>query len=183
MPSICATRRSRPESSAVSHFRSRALDSATKMPRSRRLRHARPRRRRHVALRKPHCVGISRGDVEQHEVHRTFAKPILPRRVLPTRQRQFVASNIAHPRPPDFHLTGMKGDLAPRAPPQIATAPFASRMAGSAGIRCVLVHHLAERRDPHGQAKDRNSRRLLRRPCPQVQGPAPKQPEAKRSQS
>src|SRR5262249_27719320 len=51
------------------------------------------------------------------------------------------------------HLTGMKGDLAPRTPPPIATAPFASRVAWSAGIRCVLVHHLAERRDPRGQAK------------------------------
>jgi hypothetical protein len=28
--------------------------------------------------------------------------------VLPTRQRQLVASNIAHPRPLDFHLTGME---------------------------------------------------------------------------
>src|SRR5262249_33586973 len=89
------------------------------------------RRRRHVALRKPHRASeFPRGDVEQHQVHRPFAKPVLPRRVLPTRQRLLVASNIAHPRPLAFHLTGMKGDLAPRTPPPIATAPFAARVRG-----------------------------------------------------
>src|SRR6516164_2173341 len=153
MPSICRTRRSSFERSAPNHSRSRALDSATKC-----------RDAADFDTPDPAGAGTSpsgsrtapefpRGDVEQHEVHRPFAKPVLPRRVLPTRQRQLMASNIAHPRPLDFHLTGLEGDLPPRAPPPIATAPFASRMAWSAGIRCVLVHHLAERCDPRGQAK------------------------------
>src|SRR6516165_10272711 len=154
MPSICTTRRSKPESSAVSHSRSRALDSATKC-------------RDAADFDTPDPAGAGTSPSGSRTARRNFrvetlssmrfiapfAKPVLPRRVLPTRQRQLVASNIAHPRPLDFHLTGMKGDLAPRAPPPIATASFASRMAWSAGIRCVLVHHLAERRDPRGQAK------------------------------
>src|SRR5271155_1161802 len=70
------------------HARSRQRHE---VPRSRRLRHAGPCRRRNIPLGKPHrAAEFPRRDVDQHQVHRPLAEPVLRDRTVPARKRQFL---------------------------------------------------------------------------------------------
>src|SRR5580704_5858253 len=105
------------------HARSRQRHE---VPRSRRLRHSGPRRRRNIALGKPHRTAeFPRRDVDQHQVHRPLAEPVLRDRTVPARKRQLLPSKVAHARPLDCYLAGMKSKLASGSAPAVSTPSLA----------------------------------------------------------
>src|SRR6202163_1755391 len=118
------------------HARSRQRHE---VPRSCRLRYSGPRWRGNIALGQPHrSAEFPRRYVDQHQVHRPLAEPVLRDRTLPTRQRQFMALEVAHAGPLNRHLASVEADLAwvrpqrcPRRPslrawraPQASSASF-----------------------------------------------------------
>src|SRR5207253_2787392 len=75
---------------------------------------------------------LARRHVDQHQVHRPAAEPVLFDRLFPARQRQFFPVEAADPRPLDGNLAGMEADLARRAPPAMTAPVLAARMPGPA---------------------------------------------------
>src|SRR6476620_1931503 len=140
------------------HPRSRQRHEA---PRSCRLRYSGPRWRGNIALGKPHrSAEFPRRYVDQHQVHRPLAEPVLRDRTLPTRQCQFMALEVAHAGPLNHHLAGVEADLALGSAPAMTAPAIAAGMASPASLLGVLFHHGPERLDPGRQAEpikaDRN---------------------------
>src|SRR5580704_14876637 len=133
------------------HARSRQRHE---VPRSRRLRHSGPRRRRNIALGKPHRTAeFPRRDVDQHQVHRPLAEPVLRDRTVPARKRQLLPSKVAHARPLDCYLAGMKSKLALGSAPAVSTPSLAPGVTSPTGLLSVLLHHRPKRIDARGQAE------------------------------
>src|SRR5216683_6395214 len=161
MPSICTTMISRPDRSAPIHSFMRAADKRHEVPRSCRLRYSGPRWRGNIALGKPHrSAEFPRRYVDQHQVHRPLAEPVLRDRTLPARQRQFMALEVAHAGPLNRHLAGVEADLALGSAPAMTAPAIAAGMASPASPLGVLFHHGSERLDPGRQTEsikaDRN---------------------------
>src|SRR5450755_1769485 len=124
------------------------------VPRSRRLRHAGPRRRRNIALGKPHrAAEFPRRDVDQHQVHRPLAEPVLRDRMVPARKRQFLPCKVAHARPLNCYLAGMKSKLALGPAPAVSTPALAAGVTSPASLLSVFLHHRPQRIDARGQAE------------------------------
>src|ERR1700730_5986118 len=140
------------------HARSRQCHE---VPRSCRLRYSGPRWRGNIALGKPHrSAEFPRRYVDQHQVHRPLAEPVLRDRTLPARQRQFMALKVAHAGPLNRHLASVEADLALGSAPAMTAPAIAAGMASHASLLGVLFHHGSERLDPGRQTKsikaDRN---------------------------
>src|SRR5215470_9769304 len=133
------------------HARSRQRHE---VPRSCRLRYSGPRWRGNVALGKPHrSTEFPRRYVDQHQVHRPLAEPVLRDRALPTRQYQFMALDVAHAGPFNRHLAGVEADLALGSAPAMTAPAIAAGMASPASLLGVLFHHGPERLDPGRQTE------------------------------
>src|ERR1035437_3010715 len=140
------------------HARSRQRHE---VPRSCRLRHSSPGRRGNIALGKPYgSAQFPRRYVDQHQVHRPLAEPVLRDRTLPARQRQFLAPEVAHAGPLNRHLAGVEADLALGSAPAMAAPAIAAGMVSPASLLGVLFHHGSECLDPGRQTEpikaDRN---------------------------
>src|SRR6202163_432145 len=140
------------------HARSRQCHE---VPRSCRLRYSGPRWRGDIALGKPHrSAEFPRRYVDQHQVHRPLAEPVLRDRTLPARQRQFMALEVAHAGPLTRHLAGVEADFALGSAPAMTAPAIAAGMASPASLLGVLFHHGSERLDPGRQTEsikaDRN---------------------------
>src|SRR3979411_2727811 len=128
--------------------------------RGRRLRYSAPCRRRNVSLRQSYRTPeLARRHVDQHQVHRPLAEPVLVDRLLPACQRQFFPVEPAYPRPLDYDLTSVETDLALCAPPAMTAPVLAARMPWPTGHRGVCFHHRAQRLDPGCQAEPIEGRR------------------------
>src|ERR1700722_8567880 len=133
------------------HARSRQRHE---VPRSRRLRHAGPRLRWNIALGKSHRSAVfPRRDIDQHQVHRPLAEPVLCDRTVPARKRQFLTCKVAHARPLDRYLAGMKANLALGSAPAVSPPSFAADVASPTGLLRVLLHHRAKPFGGGGQAE------------------------------
>src|SRR5207302_4949857 len=102
---------------------------------------------------------LARRHVDQHQVHRPPAKPVLVDRLLPACQRQFFPVEPAYPRPLDCDLASMEADLTRRAPPAMAAPVLAARMPRPTYHLGVRFHHRAQRLDPGRQAEPIEGRR------------------------
>ena len=130
------------------------------MARGRRLRHPASRRRRNVSLRQSYCTPeLARRHVDQHQVHRPRAEPVLVYSLLPAFQWQFFAVEPAYPRPLDYDLASVETDLALRAPPAMTAPVLAARMPWPTCHLGVCFHHRAQRFDPGRQAEPIERRR------------------------
>src|ERR1700704_2953942 len=110
------------------------------VPRSRRLRHAGPRRRRNIALGKPHrAAEFPRRDVDQHQVHRPLAEPVLRDRTIPTRQQKLLAPKTAHTRPLNRYLAGMKANLALGSAPAVSSPSLTADVASPTSLLSILL--------------------------------------------
>ena len=128
--------------------------------RGRRLRYPASRRRRNVSLRQSYCTPeLARRHVDQHQVHRPRAEPVLVYRLLPAFQWQFFAVEPAYPRPLDYDLASVETDLALRAPPAMTAPILAARMPWPTCHLGVCFHHRAQRFDPGRQAEPIERRR------------------------
>src|SRR5208283_1064475 len=133
------------------HARSRQRHE---VPRSCRLRHAGPRRRWNIALGKPHRTAeFPRRDVDQHQVHRPLAEPVLRDRTVPTRKRQLLPRKVAHARPLDCYLAGMKSKLALGSAPTVSTPFLAAGVTSPTSLLSIFLHHRPKRIDARGQAE------------------------------
>ena len=122
--------------------------------RGRRLRRAVAENRRQIALRQPHrAPQLARRHVDQHQVHRPPAKPVLGLRRLPARQRNLAAGGAAQARAAHRHLAAVEADLPfgyappPAGPFRIATVARAGEPLG------VLAQHPLQRSDAGAQTK------------------------------
>ncbi len=114
----------------------------------------RPCRRRNIALGKPHrAAEFARRDVDQHQVHRPLAEPVLRDRTIPARQRQFLASEVTDTRPFNCHLAGMKANLALGTAPAVSSPSLAAGVASPTSLLSVPLHHRPKRLDAGGQTE------------------------------
>src|SRR5664280_1243115 len=142
------------------HARRRQRDKAA---RGRRLRQAGAVRGRHIAPgQADRPLEFVRRDVDQHLVHRPFAKPIFADRALPAWQNVFLAVEIANARTLDLDLAAVETDLALRSAPAMRPPALVPRMTRAANRLGVLIHHFAQRLDPRRQAKSLETRRHAR---------------------
>ncbi len=157
MPSIWITSRSSLDRSDAIHSAMPLRRQRHEPARGRRLRHAVPGDDRNVALRQPHSAPeLARRDVDQHQVHRPAAKPVLGLRRRPARQRNFLAVEAAHPRPIDRNLAAVEADLARRRAPAVADAASAAAVRRAGKLLRVLAHHLFNGADPAVRQKRSN---------------------------
>ena len=120
--------------------------------RRRRFRRAVTHDRRQIALGQPHrALKLARRYVDQHQVHRPAAKPILGLGRPPGRQRNLVAV-AAHARPTHINLAAVEADLSLRRAPALANALPRLWRATSQPLR-VLAQHLLHRFDAGRQTE------------------------------
>ena len=155
MPSICTTSRSsfgQVRGHPLLHARSRERDEVA---RGRRLRYAAPRRRRNVALRQSHRTPkLPRRHVDQHQVHRPLAEPVLRRPPAPSSAAAVPCPSSPRTRGRSIAtLPAWKPILPARSAPAMTAPVLAARMARPTGHLGVRFHHRAQRLDPGRQAE------------------------------
>ena len=102
-------------------------------------------------------------DVDQHQVHRPLAEPVLRNRRLPARHSQLLPVEAAHPRPLDLDLAAVEADLALRLPPAVRPPRLAPRMAWPTDRLRIVLHHRAKRLHAGSQAEPLEARRNFER--------------------
>ena len=91
--------------------------------------HPASRRRRNVSLRQSYCTPeLARRHVDQHQVHRPRAEPVLVYSLLQLSSGSSLPVEPAYPRPLDYDLASVETDLALRAPPAMTAPILAARM-------------------------------------------------------
>ena len=136
-----------------------------KMPRGRRFRRAIALFHRQIALRQAHGAAEFAGrHIDEHQVHRPFAKPVFFLRRRPTRQGDFLAGLAAHTRTAHAHLAAVKANRPDGRAPAVAFAPSGALMPPAAQRLGILIQHLFQRRNSGDQAEPVKARpNLLKR--------------------
>ena len=125
-------------------------------PRGRRLRSSVAVHDRKTILRQPHrAPDLARRDVDQHQVHRPLAEPLLLHRLRPRRQLHLPAAlpAPAHARTRHIDVAAVERDLALRGAPAVADAPGRAGMPVPAQLARVRFQHRLQSLDPRRQAK------------------------------
>lgn len=114
--------------------------------RRRRFRYAAARARRHVALRQPHRPPKpSGGDVDQHQIHRPAAEPVLRCRAVPARDGHLPATDASNAGAFDLHFAAVETNPPARPAPPMGMAFLVSTVARAAGGFNVGLHHRPQR--------------------------------------
>jgi DmsE family decaheme c-type cytochrome len=110
--------------------------------------------RRQVTVRQPHrAPQLARRDVDQHQVHRPAAEPVLGLRRRPGRQLGLASVVAAHARPMYGDLAAVEADLAFGRAPALADAVLAAAIRGSGQLLRIIAEHLLDRADAGRQTE------------------------------
>src|SRR5215469_7666359 len=110
--------------------------------------------RRDVAFWKPHrSAELAGRDIDQHQVQRPLAEPILGHGCLPARQPDLAAVAGTDARPRQFDLAPVEAELPLGPPPAIPILAFSPAIAHAAKPGRVLLHHVSQCRDARRQAE------------------------------
>src|SRR5262249_8923952 len=132
------------------------------MPRCRRFRRPGSRWCRNIALRKPHRpTEFPRRDIDEHQIHRPLPEPVLGHCVLPARQHHLLAAEFTNSWPFDIDLAAMEANLPLRVAPTIPASALSARVARSAKLLRILLHHRRKCLDARRQAEPLEARRYV----------------------
>lgn len=108
--------------------------------------------RRHISFRKSHRPSEPpRRGVDQHQVHRPAAEPVLLHRAIPARECHLPPIDGPHPRMLERDLAAVKPDPAARRAPAVRLALFNPAVERAAGCFHVHLHHRAQQSAEKGQ--------------------------------